>query len=139
MRKILVPIDGSGNSARVVHEVLRLATALREPLEVHLVNVQPPFPGTITGVAAEARQYHEEQSGLAFAGACKALEGAGAKYTKHALVGDPARIVAQLVDELKCDQVIMGTRGMGVIANMLMGSVAAKVLHLVSVPVTLVK
>ena len=33
----------------------------------------------------------------------------------------------------------MGTRGHGAVANMLIGSVATKVLHLVEVPVLLVK
>ncbi len=33
----------------------------------------------------------------------------------------------------------MGTRGMGSIANMLLGSVASKVLHLADAPVLLVK
>jgi nucleotide-binding universal stress UspA family protein len=35
--------------------------------------------------------------------------------------------------------IAMGTRGMGTIGNLLMGSVATKVVHLASVPVTLVK
>jgi nucleotide-binding universal stress UspA family protein len=33
----------------------------------------------------------------------------------------------------------MGTRGMGSVSNMLLGSVATKVIHLADVPVTLVK
>ena len=33
----------------------------------------------------------------------------------------------------------MGTRGMGTIANLALGSVATKVIHLANIPVTLVK
>jgi nucleotide-binding universal stress UspA family protein len=33
----------------------------------------------------------------------------------------------------------MGTRGMGAIGNVFLGSIATKVVHLASVPVTLVK
>ena len=33
----------------------------------------------------------------------------------------------------------MGTRGMGAMGNLILGSVATKVIHLVDVPVTLVK
>jgi nucleotide-binding universal stress UspA family protein len=33
----------------------------------------------------------------------------------------------------------MGTRGLGPIANLVIGSVATKVIHLVEVPVTLIK
>ena len=39
----------------------------------------------------------------------------------------------------KLDQVIMSSRGMGAVANMLLGSVASKVLHLTDVPVVVVK
>jgi nucleotide-binding universal stress UspA family protein len=33
----------------------------------------------------------------------------------------------------------MGTRGMGAVPNLLLGSVASKVVHLVDIPVTLIK
>jgi nucleotide-binding universal stress UspA family protein len=37
------------------------------------------------------------------------------------------------------DEVVMGTRGMGALGTLLLGSVAYRVVHLVHVPVTLVK
>ena len=33
----------------------------------------------------------------------------------------------------------MGTRGLGAVANLMIGSVATKVIHMVDVPVTLIK
>jgi nucleotide-binding universal stress UspA family protein len=33
----------------------------------------------------------------------------------------------------------MGTRGLGSVANLMIGSVATKVIHLVEIPVTLIK
>jgi nucleotide-binding universal stress UspA family protein len=48
-------------------------------------------------------------------------------------------VIASYCHDRKLDQIIMGTRGAGAVANMLMGSVASKVLHLVDVPVLLVK
>jgi nucleotide-binding universal stress UspA family protein len=35
--------------------------------------------------------------------------------------------------------IVMGTRGQGAVGNLLLGSVATKVIHLSKVPVTLVK
>ena len=139
MKKILVPVDGSENASRVVRHVLTLAGELREPLDIHLLNVQHPFPGTIKGVAEQARQYHQEQGEAALAGARKLLDDAKVKYSYHVSVGEAAPTVAKFAGELQCDLVIMGTRGMGSLANMVMGSVATKVLHLVHVPVMLVK
>ena len=139
MPKMLLPIDGSENSSRVVRYALGVADTLKEPLETHLLNVQHPFPGTIKGVADQARQFHQEQGEIALAGARKLLDDAKVKYTSHISVGDAAQEVARMTKELNCDQVVMGTRGMSSIGNMVLGSVATKVLHLVQVPVTLVK
>lgn len=139
MKKILVPVDGSDNASRVVRHVLTLAGELREPLDIHLLNVQHPFPGTIKGVAEQARQYHQEQGEAALAGARKLLDDAKVKYSYHVSVGEAAPTVAKFAGELQCDLVIMGTRGMSSIANLVLGSVATKVLHLVDVPVMLIK
>jgi len=45
----------------------------------------------------------------------------------------------QQVRDTECDAIIMGTRGMGSLANLVIGSVTTKVIHLVEVPVTLIK
>ncbi len=137
--KVLVPVDGSENSIRVARNVVKLAGESIVPLDIHLLNVQHPLPGTIKGVAEQAKLFHNEQSHAALAGAQKILDDAGVKHTDHMAVGEVDTVVVHLVDELKCDQVIMGTRGMNSIANMALGSVATKVLHLVQVPVTLIK
>jgi nucleotide-binding universal stress UspA family protein len=139
MLKVLLPIDGSENSLRVVRYALMLSAELKEPLDIHVLNVQHPLPGTIKGVSEQARLFHNEEGRAALAGAQKVLDAAGVKHTDHIVVGEVGAVVARLVDELKCDQVIMGTRGMSSIANMVLGSVATKVLHMVHVPVLLVK
>lgn len=139
MLKVLVPVDGSENSDRIVRYVLKLAGDLKEPLDIHLLNVQHPLPGTIKGVSEQAKQFHNEEGLAALTGARKILDDANVKYTHHISVGEVGSVVAHLVNDLKCDQVVMGTRGMSSIANMLMGSTATKVLHLVNVPVVLIK
>ncbi len=139
MHKVLVPVDGSENALRVVRHVLMLAAEVKSPLDIHLLNVQHPLPGTIKGVAEQARKFHQEEGEAALAGARKILDDAKVKYTYHVSVGEAAPTVAQMVKELDCDQVIMGTRGMGSLGNMVLGSVATKVLHQTDVPVMLVK
>jgi len=139
MMKILIPVDGSANSERAVQFLLKQAVNSKEPVEIHLLNVQHPFPGTIKGVGDQAKQYHHEEGTKALAGARKLLDDAKVKYTYHISVGEVGEVVAQFVDQLKCDQVVMGTRGMSSVGNMVLGSAATKVLHLVHVPVLLVK
>ena len=139
MLRVLIPIDGSENSLRAVRLVIEKAPLYKEPLEIHLLNVQHPFPGTIRGVHEQAERYHHDEGTKALADARKALDAAGLKYVYHISVGEAAEAIAHFVKDKNIGQVVMGTRGAGAVANMLLGSVATKVLHLVDVPVLLVK
>ena len=139
MLKVLVPVDGSENCLRTVRFLIRRASLYKEPPELHLLNVQRPFPGTVRGVHGEAEKYHHDEGIKALAAARKILDDAGLKYVYHISVGEAAETVAHFVKDMKFDEVVMCARGAGAVANMLLGSVATKVLHLVDVPVLLVK
>jgi nucleotide-binding universal stress UspA family protein len=137
--RILLPVDGSETSARAVQFAIKQAHNSKEAPELHLLNVQHPLPGTVRGVADQAKQYHHEEGAKALANARKLLDDAKIAYKYHISVGEVGEVVAHFVKELGCDQVVMGTRGMNAVANMVLGSGATKVLHLVDVPVLLVK
>src|SRR6188768_1982153 len=137
--KILLPVDGSETSARAVQFVIKQALNSKEMPELHLLNIQHSLPGTVKGVADQAKQYHHDEGIKALANARKLLDEAKVTYKYHIGVGEVGEVVAHFVKDLKCDQVVMGTRGMNAVANMVMGSGATKVLNLVDVPVLLVK
>ena len=54
MLKLLIPVDGSDNSLRTVKHIIDKAALYRDPVDIHLLNVQRPFPGTIRGVKEQA-------------------------------------------------------------------------------------
>jgi nucleotide-binding universal stress UspA family protein len=60
----------------------------------------------------------------------------GASYNPEGLVAQEIVRVAQAAG---VDQIAMGTRGMGALGSLLMGSVALRVVHMAPVPVLLVK
>jgi nucleotide-binding universal stress UspA family protein len=60
-------------------------------------------------------------------------------HVEHLRHGEVAHVIADVVQSQAMDEVIMGTRGVGALGGMLLGSVAYRVVHLVGVPVTLVK
>ena len=64
---------------------------------------------------------------------------AGVTFTSQVLVGDIPQSIVSCAETLGCDGIVMGTRGMGAIGNLVAGSVATKVIHLTKLPVTLVK
>lgn len=55
------------------------------------------------------------------------------------MVGPIAETLAGEAKNLKCDMIVMGTHGMGAVSGMLLGSVAAKTVHLARCPVVLIR
>jgi len=142
MLKLLVPVDGSECSDRAVDFVLRMTEWCKEAPEVHLLNVHHHLPYGRLAAAIEhekLQQYYRDEGLKALESARAKLDAAGVRYQLHVGVGEPAEIVAQYAREQRCDQIVMATHGHGRMAGLLLGSVATKVLHLVAVPVLLVK
>lgn len=141
--KVLLPIDGSPCSRHAVEHVIATRSLLRDPdaQEIHLVNVQPAVSGDVSQFVShdQIAGYHHEESAKALADACALLDAAGLKYTVHNKVGHAAEEIARLADELKCDQIVMGTHGRGALAELLVGSTTLRVVHRSRVPVLLVK
>jgi nucleotide-binding universal stress UspA family protein len=50
-----------------------------------------------------------------------------------------ANEIVRTAKDLQVDQIAMGTRGMGAVGNMLLGSVAQRVIHQSPVPVLLAR
>ena len=141
MTKLLLPVDGSPSSRRAAELAVRLAGG-REGAKVLLLNVQSPVMAWEISphVTAEmVNQIHEKAGREAIKAAREALESSGLAWEEHLLVGEPAEIIARVAEQERVDGVVMGTRGLGPVKGLVMGSVATKVVHLVDVPVTLVK
>ena len=141
MQRILLPVDGSAGADHAAKHVIGMLKT-RADAEVHLLHVQPPL--ALRDVPDIAMPGLVERLGLdeadhAFASAKRLLDEAGVRYSARTAFGDPAPEIALYADVHGCSEIVMGTRGMGTIQNMLLGSVAMKVLHLVKVPVTLLK
>ena len=143
MSRILVAVDGSSHSARVAKAVIQHVSAYREPPELHLAYVHLPVPtlgGLIKPIGHEALQrYYREEGEDALRIAKKMFDRAKLAASMHILVGPVAEGLASAAKKLKCDLIIMGTRGMGAVSGMLLGSVASKTVHLARCPVLLIR
>jgi nucleotide-binding universal stress UspA family protein len=141
MLRILVAVDGSESSDRAVSHLLKKLEWYREKPEIHLLNVQTALPADVSRfIAAEQLEgFHRERGEEALASARRILDAAGVAYVTHIGVGEPAHVIAHYAGERKVDQIVMGTRGLGSVAGLVMGSVTGKVLSLTDVPVLLIK
>lgn len=142
MLKLLVAVDGSEHARHAIEAAARLAKAA-PGTETVLLNVRqlPVYYGDLPAYDFEAIEQAE------CAGQAKLLDEALAharscgleQVRTQAAVGLPAPEIARVTAELAVDQVVMGTHGRNALAGLVMGSVAQRVVHLVSVPVTLVR
>lgn len=143
MLKLLVPVDGSESANRAVDHLIDKLAWYKDGVEVHLLNVQHqlPYGGRVESVLGheQVKQYHHDEGMAALKSAMQKLDAAKVKYHYHIGVGDEAETIARYARDKHCDQIAMGTRGMGSVSNLLLGSVATKVIHLAGVPVLLVK
>jgi len=129
--KVLVPVDGLEASLRAVDYAIKMADS-----SLVLLNVQD------LGVANEfvdCKEIAEQAAAKALKDATDKAEAAGADFKSVARTGPVAERIAQVARDEDVQHIVMGTRGLGSIQGLLMGSVAMKVIHLAEVPITLIK
>ena len=147
MKRILVAIDWSAASLRAAKLASELAG--KYGAELLLLTVMPHLPPSNPGIAAFERSEHmrESPSALVLSGTEEALVGIGTgakaqgvpNFSCDVRIGDPAQEILAWATDAKADLVILGTRGHGRLAGLLMGSVAQKVLSLAGCSVLVVR
>ena len=143
MRRLLVAYDGSDNSKRALQYVVDLARDTGMALQVHVVNVQhePIIYGeyVTSAMIDELNNSLMAKSRSVLDEAAAMLQAGGLTCETHTQLGNVAEQINDAVKRLGCDTVVMGTRGLGSCTGLVLGSVASRVIHEVSVPVLLVK
>lgn len=139
MSRILVAVDGSTHSDNAVRFAIDLAR--RGRFDIHLVTVQPTLPGGVrTFVPKEMiDNFYNDEGRKALASARALLDAAGLAYKTHIAIGPVARAIVEYADRIGCEQIVMGSRGHGATAGLLLGSAATGVIAGSQQPVTVVK
>ena len=142
MLKILIAVDGSEPAQHAIEAVGKMAkSSLALQATLVCVSPEPVFFGNYT--AATIQKVEDDQKRQQDQILSKALALARALGIN---TDEPVRAYGVIANEIVCiasarqmDQIAMGTRGMGAIGSMLLGSVAQRVIHQSTVPVLLVK
>jgi nucleotide-binding universal stress UspA family protein len=139
-KKLLLPVDGSEHAQ---HAVRYAIGRVREaPAELLVLHVEPPVSYEemrVYVMREEAEKVRRKACERVLASATKLLDEAKVPYSAHLREGEIAPTIAKFAEAEKVDEVILGTRGMSAVSELLVGSVAHRVVHLVRVPVTLVR
>lgn len=141
MTDILLPVDGSENALRAVHDLVAKRNMFQPPIELHLLNVQLPIvSGLVKSFISQSQleDYYRDQGLVALAPARSVLDKAGVPYHHHIGVGGLAKTIVDYAREKQSDIIIMGTHGRGAVRSVLLGSVASHVVHEATIPVLLV-
>ena len=139
--KFLFPVDGSDASNRAITEFIKRIDWYRHLPEIHLLNVQFPQRGNVPLFIDKESidRYHQEEGMKELQVARELFDQAGIVSHHHIAVGDPPDLIMQYAKELRCDQIVMGPRGLGAVKRILLGSVASEVIERSTVPVLLIR
>ncbi len=146
LKKILVAIDGSEASTNA----LQLATELSEKFSagLHLLHVvremQVPLnPGLMEAYEKLERQRHDllKSAGEQLLNQSKRVAESKGITALQADIGsgDPASAIVKYADKNQMDLIVIGSRGLGQIESLLMGSVSRKVSNMTKVNCLIVK
>jgi nucleotide-binding universal stress UspA family protein len=134
IERVLIPVDGSDSSKNAAQYAAHLVNA-RSP-KLYLLNVWEPVNLTIGGEMAEKLREGEQAKAMSLLGEYKKLlEPCGLDVELLARSGRPDYVILNVQDELDCDLIVIGSRGLSVLENVIMGSVVTRVLEGATCPV----
>jgi nucleotide-binding universal stress UspA family protein len=132
--RIVVGVDGSEHSEAAVNWAVRMAKGMGSEV-VAVFAIAPPvyFDAGYTAPVAPP-QFDPAWRGemkKEFEGQwCKALRDAGVRYRTIIQDGRAASVIAQVADSVDADVIVVGRRGRGGVAELVLGSVSHElVLH----------
>jgi nucleotide-binding universal stress UspA family protein len=142
--KLLLAVDGSAYTIKAVEYMISHLDLFRENPELHVLHVMLPIP---TSEARAAKilgpdvvdNYYRTEAQEALAPAEAILKKNDVSFKGGYRIGDIAQQIDAYTKENGIDLIVMGTHGHGALKNLVMGSVATKVLAITSVPVLLVR
>ena len=139
--RIVLAVDGSPVSTRAARHVASLHKQLAEKPEVIVLYADAPLLRSVAmSLGTEGvDNYHADNGRYALKGAKPVLKRAGVAIIEKVLVGDPAPTILKFIKSSKCDLLVMGSHGRGAFKNLVLGSVATKVLSQSDVPITIVR
>ena len=139
--KILVAADGSPYTKRMLAYLAAHDEWLgpkHQYTVIHSVLAVPHRAAAFVGPEV-VRQFHEEDAEIVLRPIRAFFKQQGIEATYVHTVGHASDSIAKLAEEGKFDLLLMGSRGHGDLVNLVLGSVATKVLAKCSTPVLLVR
>ena len=139
--KILIAADGSAYTKRMLAYLAAHDEWLgsrHEYTVIHSVLAVPHRAAAFVGMDV-VRKFYEEDAESVFRPIRAFFEQQGIEAKFVHTIGHAAESIASLAHEGRFDMIVMGSRGNGDLANLVLGSVATKVLAKSATPVLLIR
>jgi len=137
-QNILVGVDGSENSMRALAEAIKIASC-SENCSIQLVTVVDFSKSKDEILHSNGKEELKLLRKQKLLPAEKILQEKGLSYTIQELHGEPGPSIVEYANNKNFDLVVIGSRGLNALQEMVLGSVSHKIAKRVKCPVLIVK
>ncbi|WP_292364388.1 MULTISPECIES: universal stress protein [unclassified Methanoculleus] len=139
-RTILLATDGSENALRATEAAIDLIQEFSHPtvIVVHIAT-STPSQSRMVKAGFDVHALLEEDARQAARETLERFEAAGIPYALKVALGDPVAEILAIAQKESADLIVVGSRGLGAIRGVMMGSVSQKVAQTAKCPVMIVK
>lgn len=134
---ILVPVDGSDGSDRAVAQAIEIAKTCGAKLNfLYVANInQLAINAALTNAIIDAVR---KAGSIILDRAINMIPGE-IEHETFFETGSPAAVILDFEEKLKADLIVMGSRGLGIVKGVLLGSVSQYITERAKCPVLVVK
>ena len=138
---ILLAVDGSVYTKKMLAYLAAHDYLAGSVHQYTVMTVQPALPARARAAVGQevVSQYYAEEAEKVMAPVCKYLAQHGVTPQRVAKVGNVGETIAHFAESEKFDMLVMGSRGHGALATLVMGSVTTQVLANSTVPVLIIR
>ncbi|MDB5891358.1 MAG: universal stress protein UspA [Polaromonas sp.] len=139
--KILVPVDGSQYTQRMLDYIERHEELFGPSHQYTLCTVVPPVTSRASSFLSHenVESYYQDEAATVLRPLQAFIEQPGWSVKAMHLVGSPAAAIAELAGKEGFDLIVMGTHGHTVFGSVVMGSVTTGVIGRCKLPVLLIQ
>ena len=137
MKNILVPVDGSEGSDRAVAEAIAMAEICEARLNfLYVANINQL---AINACLSDAILEAVTKAGNVILDRAMEMVPSGIEKEAFSETGSPAVVILDYASANDIDLIIMGSRGLGIVKGVLLGSVSQYIVEQAKCPVLVVK
>ena len=137
VKNILIPVDGSEGSDRAVTHAITLAEVCSAKLNfLYVANINQL---AINACLSDAILDAVTKAGNVILDRAMQMVPSGIEKEAFSETGSPAVVILDFAESIEADLIVMGSRGLGVVKGVLLGSVSQYIVEQSSCPVLVVK